>query len=325
MLKTYFHCRKRLVILVLAINIINVLILFLYNCPLDGIIYALILEGLFGLGFFGYDLYKYYERVLYLRRIKSQLTLAPFPKLNQVDLYEKEYQAMLFESYEKYRHQNELFLNKQQEMVDYYSMWVHQIKTPIAALNLLLQNQEVPDFACQNELFKIEQYVEMVLSYLRLESESTDYYFERLSLDQMIREAIHKYSRLFIQKKLSLDFQETNLYVLTDEKWFVFVLSQLLSNAIKYTEQGCIHIYGKDGSLYIEDEGIGITSEDLPRVFERGYTGYNGRVDKKASGIGLYLTKQVLQRLNIDISITSTPKVGTCVKLDLRQRQLEVE
>lgn len=325
MLKIYLTTHKRTIALLVMMSIITAVILFLYNCPFEGIVYALILEVLATLGFFVYDFYKYYERIQYLRRFRDQLTLISLPDIGLDAPYEDEYQYLLRELYQKYRWQNENDLSKQQEMIDYYSMWVHQIKTPIAALNLLLQNQERLDLACQNELFKIEQYVEMVLSYLRLGSESTDYHFERLSLDHMIREAIHKYSRLFIQKKLSLDFQETNKTVLTDEKWFVFILSQLLSNAIKYTEEGCIHIYIKEDCLFIEDEGIGISSEDLPRVFERGYTGYNGRMDKKASGIGLYLTKQVCQRLNIDISITSTPKVGTGVKLDLRQRHLEIE
>ena len=165
----------------------------------------------------------------------------------------------------------------------------------------------------------------MVLSYLRLESTSSDYCFEEIDVDEVIREVIHKYMRLFIQKRLSLNFEATELKVLSDEKWLAFVLEQLLSNAIKYTDKGGIHIYAKEKVLYIQDSGIGISAEDLPRIFEKGYTGYNGREDKKSTGIGLYLVKQVCQRLDIDIDITSTYQQGTCVALNLEIEQLNVE
>ena len=173
---------------------------------------------------------------------------------------------------------------------------------------------------------KIEQYVEMVLGYLRLGSSSTDYVFRDCELDGLLRQSVRKYARLFILKRISLDLQETGKTVLTDEKWLCFVIEQLLSNAVKYTpEGGRVRIYGDGDTLVIADSGIGIRPEDLPRVFEKGFTGFNGREDKKSTGIGLYLCRQVLDRLNHDISIASRPGRGTLVRLDLSRERKRVE
>jgi hypothetical protein len=186
--------------------------------------------------------------------------------------------------------------------------------------------QESPQPELEGELLKIEQYVEMVLGYLRLGSDSTDYLFRNCGLDGMLRQSVRKYARLFILKKISLDFQETGRTVLTDEKWLCFVIEQLLSNALKYTPAGGrIRIYADGETLVISDNGIGIQPEDLPRVFEKGFTGFNGREDRKSTGIGLYLCSQVMDRLNHGITITSRPGKGTLVRLDLSRRKQAVE
>ena len=203
-------------------------------------------------------------------------------------------------------------------MEEYYTLWVHQIKTPIAAMSLLLQEEDTPENGeLSMELFRIEQYVEMVLQYLRLDSPDHDLAFRSVDVDDCVRQAVRKYARSFIRKKIALDFQETGIETVSDEKWMVFVLEQLLSNALKYTKKGTIRIYGGNGFLYIEDTGIGIAPEDLPRIFEKGYTGYNGRRDKKSTGIGLYLCQEILKRLAHGITITSTLGEGTKVTLDL--------
>ena len=128
------------------------------------------------------------------------------------------------------------------------------------------------------------------------------------------------------EKKISLDFQPTNYKVLTDEKWLVFVIEQLLSNAIKYTNKGKISIYPlEDKKLVIEDTGIGISKEDIPRIFDKGFTGYNGRTDKKATGLGLYLCKNILDKLSHKISIESEVGVKTKVILDLAMVNVNIE
>ncbi|MFR2965264.1 MAG: sensor histidine kinase [Anaerovoracaceae bacterium] len=143
------------------------------------------------------------------------------------------------------------------------------------------------------ELFRIEQYVEMVLTFLRLDSDTTDYVIKEYSLDDIVSQAVRKFSGDFINRKLTLEYKPLKAKVITDEKWLSFVIEQVLSNALKYTVNGKISISMEEPkTLCISDTGIGIAAEDLPRIFEKGYSGYNGRVNKRASGIGLYLCKE---------------------------------
>lgn len=204
---------------------------------------------------------------------------------------------------------------------DYYVMWTHQIKTPIAALRLLLKEGGRESFLLQEELFKIEQYVEMALAYQRLESMSSDLVLEKYDLFGLVKQAVKKYSLHFINKGLTLELMEQRVAVVTDEKWFVFCLEQFLSNSVKYTNAGKITIWAGQAEdrvlLYLEDEGIGIRKEDLPRIFERGFTGYNGRIDKRSTGIGLYLCHRVLKDLGIAVSVESEEGKGTKVELAL--------
>lgn len=213
------------------------------------------------------------------------------------------------------------------EMVDYYTIWAHQIKTPIASMRLTLQNEDTALFRqLTNDLFRIEQYVEMVLTFLRLNSESTDYVIREYDLDKIIRQSVKKFAGEFISRKLSLIYEPLHKTVLTDEKWLSFVIEQILSNALKYTPSGSISITMESGNkLCIRDTGIGIAAEDLPRIFEHGYTGYNGRADKKASGIGLYLCKRICARLGHGIEAESKIDEGTCIVIDLSREHLEVE
>ena len=177
----------------------------------------------------------------------------------------------------------------------------------------------------QTELFKTEQYVEMVLTYVRMEDMSGDLMLKEYALDNLIKQALKKYSRMFAMQKLALHYEALRVIVTTDEKWLVFVLEQILSNALKYTVEGSISIYMEDDWLVIEDTGIGICSEDLPRIFEKGFTGYNGRSDKKSTGIGLYLCKQIIEKLRCQIRVESKLGKGTRVLLYLMKENLQVE
>lgn len=212
------------------------------------------------------------------------------------------------------------------DMLDYYTLWAHQIKTPIAAMRLILQTKpESSDEELSMELFRVEQYVEMVLNYLRLDSDSSDFVIIFCPLDDMIKQCVRKYAKQFIRKKICLEYEGTELQVLTDEKWLCFVIEQILSNALKYTNSGSISIYTRGEELIIADTGIGIAPEDLPRVFEKGYTGYNGRTDKKASGIGLFLCRQILNKLGHEIRISSAVGRGTMVSIDLSSEKRRME
>lgn len=176
------------------------------------------------------------------------------------------------------------------------------------------------------QLQSVEQYVEMVLGYLRLESPSSDYVIRNYALDDIVRQAVRKYASQFIRRKLRLEYTPLNVSVITDEKWLLFVIEQVLSNALKYTRSGSVSItLEAPKTLCIRDTGIGIAPEDLPRVFEKGFTGCNGRTDKRATGIGLYLCRRILEKLGHTIAITSTVGEGTTVRIGLQQDALEVE
>ena len=239
---------------------------------------------------------------------------------------EEDYQRLVQRLLRENRQLHAKIDGSMEDLTTYYTLWVHQIKTPIAAMDLLLQAKEEDTSALEVELQRISQYVDMVLQYLRLDSETRDLDLQRCQLDAVIRQTVRKYAKLFILKKIRLTFQETHLEVLSDEKWLAFLLEQVLSNALKYTPAGGrIRIYGDGETLVIADSGIGIRPEDLPRVFEKGFTGYNGREDKKSTGIGLYLCRRVMDRLNHGISIVSRPGQGTLVRLDLSRGRRVVE
>lgn len=244
-----------------------------------------------------------------------------------MNLIEEDYREVLSELSDEKQRLITSMEQKYREMMDYYTIWVHQIKTPIAAMRLLLQSGEGAQYReLSEELQRIEQYVEMVLCYLRLDSDSTDYVLKEYELDELIRQAVRKYAASFIRKKLRLEYEPVNCRVLTDEKWMLFVLEQVLSNALKYTKAGSISISQESpGILCIRDTGIGIAPEDLPRIFEKGYTGYNGRSDKKASGIGLYLCKRICRNLGHRIAAESAVGTGTVIRIDFRRSELEVE
>ena len=242
------------------------------------------------------------------------------------NLIEEDYRQLIRALGEEKQRQTSAMDLRMSDMQDYFTLWAHQIKTPIAAMRLILQTKpENSATEIEGELFRVEQYVEMVLNYLRLDSDSTDFVFKTCALDGIIRQCVRKYAKQFIRKKISLEYQGTALQVLTDEKWLCFVIEQILSNALKYTAAGSIRIFTQGETLVIADTGMGIAPEDLPRVFEKGYTGYNGRTDKKATGIGLYLCKKILQKLGHGISISSEVGKGTRVSIDLSREEIVLE
>lgn len=224
---------------------------------------------------------------------------------------------------------------RQSQMRDYYSMWVHQIKTPISAMKLLLEaeREELGLLICddeqsqyllsdnmdsfEDELFRIEEYVSMALQYQRVSSTENDFVLEKVSVDGVIRDTIKKYAKIMIRRHIGINYSGTGQDVYTDGKWLAFMLEQILSNAIKYTPQGGVTIETAEEKdrffITIKDTGIGIKAEDLPRVFEKGYTGYNGHADKKATGIGLYLCRQMADKLGHTIRMESEIGKGTKV------------
>lgn len=317
----------------------------LYRLPVEAAVYPAFICALIGLALLLFDARKAYQKHMRLRELLalSSELLRDFPEAATMD--DEDYQAIIgMLRDERIRRENRSE-ERFSEMIEYYTLWAHQIKTPIASMRLQLQNDD-SDSARHllEDLFRIEQYVEMVLCYLRLDSNSTDYVFRQVPLDDVIRQALKKYAAMFIRRKISLRYEPVRRTVTTDEKWLLFVVEQVLSNALKYTPVGgviAIEAEGTEGSdgakivgtknsesgplLLIRDTGIGIAPEDLPRIFEKGYTGKTGRIDMKASGIGLYLCRRICKNLGHGIRAESAPDQGTVICIDLSQNRPEVE
>ena len=212
------------------------------------------------------------------------------------------------------------------DMVDYYTMWAHQIKTPIASMRLTLQNEDSGlARSLSGDLMRVEQYVEMVLVFLRLDRSTTDYVIRSHSLDDIVRPAVREFAGEFIRRRLRLDYQPLDRTVVTDAKWLGFVVEQVLSNALKYTVSGSVTIAMDGDDLCIRDTGMGIAPEDLPRIFVRGFTGLNGRRDTRASGIGLYLCRRICRSLGHTIRASSVPNQGTEIRIGLGQKKTLTE
>ena len=306
----------------------------LSNLPVDAVNYAFFLSAIWLLGYGIFKFNQYYKKGVAVIEAKKRLEEVTENLPATRSYIELEYQAIIQNMSKKMSDLQSAERIGRQEMKDYYSMWAHQIKTPIAALKLLIEEDipgEEEPFGADRErlqqqrekrraeelqqLFAIEQYVNMALSYMRLGSETTDFVLRQTDLDGVIRMAVRRYARHFISKKITLHYEETGARVLTDEKWLGFVIEQLLSNALKYTHEGSITIGMEKGRLTITDTGIGIRAEDLPRVCEKGYTGYNGHANQKSTGIGLYLCSTILKKLGHSFTITSQEGTGTRVTI----------
>lgn len=213
------------------------------------------------------------------------------------------------------------------ESADYFTLWIHQIKTPIAAMQLILREQDdARSRELLAELFRIDQYAEMALTYARLESPTTDLVLRRCAVEPIVRSVVRQYAGQFVRRHVALRCEIEPVCALTDEKWLAFILGQLLSNAVKYTENGTVTVrVTKELVLSVSDTGIGIAPEDLPRIFEKGFTGYNGRAGRKSTGLGMYLSRCAAEKLGHRISVQSAPGQGTTVSVDLRSVDLGVE
>ncbi len=317
----FYYCKRN--IRWIALSLINLftmsIIIQLNGIAISEWAYGAVLCLFFILVIGALDFVFYYQKHRRILEAKKVIQISVNALEMPGDQIEEDYQELLRLVHEdRVKAVNDL-QNRKKDLVEYYTMWVHQIKTPIAAMRLLLQAEDTPqNREMAEELFQIEQYVEMALHYTRLDSESSDFLIQWYELDGIVREAVRKYARVFIRKKINLNYQPLKVQVLTDEKWLEFVIEQILSNAVKYTQKGTVSIYMEDErTIVIEDTGIGIRPEDLPRVCEKGYTGYNGHTDKRSTGIGLYLCKRILKKLSHSIEIDSELGKGTRVKIGL--------
>lgn len=213
---------------------------------------------------------------------------------------------------------------KQEDYKEYIELWIHEIKIPIAASKMIVENNknEVTK-SIDEELDKVENYIEQALYYARSNTVEKDYYVKKVNLKDIVNESIKKNKNVLIHEKISVNVHDLELEVNTDNKWVVFILNQIIQNSIKYKKQDRnleIEIYAKQGKenviLYIKDNGIGIKKGEITRAFEKGFTGTNGRlIGKKSTGIGLYLCKNLCNKLGIAIELNSVENEGTEIRL----------
>lgn len=301
------------------------------HLPLYFLVFSIELSLFFSACFFLFKFSRYYKRFRLLERLDKD----PIELLKQLstnhDPSEEFFHLKIKSLIEELQQTKKKSQQRNASQMDYFTLWLHQIKTPISAISLLMQRDSEMKFKPQmeQELLQIENYTHMALNYLKIEQRGSDLDFVHVSLDQVIRETVRKFSILFIYNRIQLDYQETGTAVLSDEKWLRVLVEQILANSLKYTpEGGTIRIYmspTKEQQLIIEDTGIGIRSEDLPLIFKRGYSGFNGRLHEKSTGLGLFLSLEITKRLGHGLSIESTVGKGTKVMIDLAQIPLAKE
>lgn len=327
-LRAYLYDKRKVIVAYLFIVAVffAVAALYDYRQVMNNMVYAVELTLFFGViaALYDYRNYRTKCEALFLVLEKEEEWTENLPEM--ADFPEKLYRQLLMKVEEQMRESLIEYSEKQKDMADYYTMWTHQIKTPIAALRLLLEGQQEAE-----ELFKIEQYAEMALCFARLDSLSSDFLFGERDVYEIVKGAMRKYSVLFLRSGLRFRMEEFEIRAVTDEKWLGFVVGQVFSNALKYTREGGIAIYGADAAgnpcpgqvryLVVEDTGIGIRESDLPRIFERGFTGYNGRLDQKATGLGLYMCDRIIRRMGHTIRVESRQGKGTKVILGFAQRK----
>jgi hypothetical protein len=327
-LKAYLKERAWLALLLVLLGLIVLVVLALYGTDLRALGYAGLL-CLLPLGVaLSIDLARFRARHQALIQLLPGLpeSAAHLPAPNS--LVEQDNQALFLRLHALYREQATQADARHQAMATYFTLWSHQVKTPIAAMRLLLQEDTALDRRISGELFKVSQYVDMALGYARLDGRASDFVFAKCQVLGPVSATARRFAALFVSKRLSLQLEiPQDVRVVTDEKWLSFLLEQLLSNAIKYTESGGIFITWEEErkELVIKDTGRGILPEDLPRVFEMGFTGFNGRVDQQATGIGLYLARETARRLGLSLRLDSTPGQGTRAVVGFPREELIVE
>lgn len=319
----YLKSKAGALALLVAFAVILAACFWLYRLPVEAVLYPSALCLALGAGYLAFDFARVRRRHRELTALRGQEDALPEAR----DIEAADYRALAQLMRRERREAQTRAEAEARAMTDYYTLWAHQIKTPIAAMRLRLQGRDDAEAReLLGELGRVERYVEMVLTYLRLECDGTDYVLREVALDDVLRSVFKQFAGEFISRKLRLDYAPTDARVLTDEKWLAFVVGQVLSNALKYTPEGTISVYVEAPcTLCVRDTGIGIAPEDLPRVFEQSYTGLAGRADRRASGIGLYLCKRVCDNLGHGISVQSELGAGTTVRIELGAERLAIE
>ena len=274
-------------------------------------------------------LVEYYSKKNYYDTVKSRikelqeeylimevLPKADFTEANILEDVIRDIGKSMLENVNKYKY-------LQEDYKDFIELWIHEIKIPIATSKMIVENNknEITE-SINEELDKIDNYTEQALFYARSNTVEKDYIVRKIQLKEIVNASILKNKAQLIQNKISIDTKNLDETVCTDSKWCIFIINQIIQNSIKYSKNADrqIEIYGERKKeniiLHIKDNGIGIKESEITRVFEKGFTGENGRITgKKSTGIGLYLCKKLCDKLGIGIEVGSEKNIGTEVKL----------
>ncbi|MGT2771313.1 sensor histidine kinase [Streptococcus marimammalium] len=296
--------------LYLLIVVTFLITFFLYRLPIDYFITSLLFIGTLLIIISIWQFSNYYQKRKELSTNilleKDSLLNSPLEKafLKHYFTLEKEQ----FEILSQYR-------QREKDLQNLIKMWSHQMKVPLSAISLMTQTNQLKPQDINRQLLSLDNYVDTLINYLKFYHHQTDFRFERIHLKEVVIEIVKKYRLLFLHKDIDIEIIG-DWEIKSDRKWLTFAVTQLIDNALKYTKKGGKITIKMANSLIIEDTGIGILKEDIPRLFEEGFTGYNGRKYQKATGLGLYMTKRILDDLKINIAIISVIDKGTKVILN---------
>ena len=300
MFKDYFKIRKGEVFIIISIFSLMYLIMFLSNNIYENYFYTVFLVVFFYTVYFIYGYFKYRKHLEIVRNININNIDDLYPS----NLIEEEYLKKVSNCMIENTKNAVLRNNDLDQLKEDYTIWIHQAKTPIAALSLIIDSVELEEKSdMKQELFKINQYTDMALTNIRLQDIHKDLEIREHDLYELVKATVKKYALYFNYKGNVLNLEEFS--------------KKIISNAVKYTKNGKVSIFLKDNYLIIEDTGIGIREEDIPKLFTRGFTGYTGRIEKKATGLGLYMSKKILSTLGSSIKLESKAGEGTKVYIKI--------
>ncbi len=287
-----------------------ILLFFLYQLPTEfmqnALLLSLTLLIIITFGLF----WKFHRRMKALEEYVHEEAL---PLLNKpVDLA---YLSLIEAEKQATREQLLDYKSREEDLQAMVKMWSHQMKVPLAALSLMSQTEQLKPADVNHQLLRLDNYLANLLNYLKLTSHSSDFRFEEVEVREVVVEVVKKYRNQFLQKEIGVSI-DGNWSIKTDRKWLSFALSQIIDNALKYNKTGGSVTICLDKGISVKDTGIGILAEDIPRLFDEGFTGYNGREHQKATGFGLYLAKRVLSQLELTIQVESQIEIGTQVTIE---------
>ncbi|MGT2957688.1 histidine kinase [Streptococcus bovimastitidis] len=261
-----------------------------------------------------------YHYLRFRRKLKILQEFSYVKELEPLDdPSDLEYKRLIFRVIAEQNDQLDTERSRQKDLDAIIKIWSHQMKIPLSAISLMVQTDHLSKNDLQKQLLYLENHLNQLLSYLKFSQNKDDYRFEKLDISGIVKDILKEMAPICFSKDISFSI-DGNWTVTSDKKWLRFALMQIIDNAIKYSHQGG-HIFIKLGDgIEISDNGIGILSEDIPRLFEEGYTGFNGHEHQKASGLGLFMTKTILHQLQLDIKIESQVDQGTMVSIFKKER-----